>query len=303
MATPLKILLVLVFLVLVGLGAGAYLLFRHPLAVNAARERLSLRLSGLKPVDVATSVGTLRAFVGGSGPTVVFLHGAGDQAGTWSLVVPGLASRFRVIALDLPGHGGSQPRTGPLPMDVVFQGTRQALQQLCPEEPVTVVGNSLGAWLACILAREEKRVAKIVLVNGGPIQGHYLGPTLAPKTREEAREVMKVLMGPSGAAIPGFILDDVVRAGQAGPIARLLQALSSWENYVWQKEELGKVTVPVFLLWGEEDRLFDRAYAQKLLDAFPHAQADWLAGCGHIPQRQCPAAFSQKLLRLLSAGS
>ncbi|MFN3412708.1 MAG: alpha/beta fold hydrolase [Thermoanaerobaculum sp.] len=303
MAKPLKVFLVLVAFGLLALGVGAFLVFRYPLAVNAARERLSLRFSGFKAVPVATSVGKVRAFVGGSGSCVVFLHGAGDHAGTWSRVVPGLTRQFRVIALDLPGHGGSEPKVGPLPMNVVFYGTRQAVQQLCPEGPVMVVGNSLGAWLACLLAAEEKRVAQVVLVNGGPIPGHYLGPTLAPKTREEAREVMKVLMGPSGAAIPGFILDDVVRAGQAGPIARLLETLSSWENYVWQKEELSQVTVPVFLLWGEEDRLFDRVYAQKLLQAFPHVQADWLAGCGHIPQRQCPAAFTQKLLQLLSRGS
>lgn len=303
MATPLKVLLLLVFLVLLGLGVGAYSVFRHPLAVNAARERLSLRLSGLKPVDVPTSVGKLRAFVGGSGPCVFFLHGAGDQAGTWSRVVPRLIAQHRVVALDLPGHGASQPKTGPLPMDVVFQGTRQALQQLCPQGPVTVVGNSLGAWLACILAAEEKRVMQVVLVNGGPIQGHYLGPTLAPKTREQAREVMKVLMGPAGATIPGFVLDDVVRAGQTGPIARLLQGLSSWEGYVWQKEQLSKLTVPVFLLWGADDGLFDQAYAQKLLQAFPHAHVQFLAGCGHIPQRQCPGAFSQGLVRFLSEGT
>lgn len=302
MVTPVKALWFFGVLALLGLGAGFFLMFRHPLAVNAARERLSLRLSGLKRVTVTTSVGKIRGFVGGTGPCVVFLHGAGDQAGTWSRVAPGLSKQFRVVVLDLPGHGASHPATGPLPMDVVFQGSRQALQQLCPEGPVTVVGNSLGAWLACIFAAEEKRVTKVVLVNGGPIQGHYLGPTLAPKNREQAREVMKVLMGPAGASIPGFILDDVVRAGQAGPIPRLLQALDSWQPYVWQKEELSKVKVPVFLLWGAEDGLFDRAYAEKLLDSLPHAQVQFLANCGHIPQRQCAGAFARGLIRFLTGG-
>ncbi len=303
MAPALKVLLLLVFLLLLGVGVAFYLVFRYPLAVNAARERVSLRLSGLKPANVATSVGTLRAFVGGGGPCVVFLHGAGDQAGTWSGVVPALVAQYRVVALDLPGHGASAPKGGPLPMDVVLQGTRQALLQLCPEGPVTVVGNSLGAWLSCLLAAEEKRVAKVVLVNGGPIKGHYLGPTLAPKNREEARAVMETLMGPVGATVPGFVLDDVVRAGQTGPVARLLEALSSWEPYVWEGEALKQLKVPVFLLWGEEDRLFDRAYAQKLLAAFPQAQVQFLAGCGHIPQRQCPGSFSHALARFLTQGT
>lgn len=300
MSSALKVVLIASLLLAAFLAALVWAFFRHPLAFNAARERLLLRASGLRRQTITTSVGNLTAWVGGQGPTVVLLHGAGDQAGTWAAVAPALRPHFRLLLLDLPGHGASQPREGPLPMDVVFRGTREAVAELVGNRPVWIVGNSLGAWLACLLAAERNLpVQGVILVNGGPIKGQYLGPTLAPENREQARRVMEVLMGPAGARVPGFVLDDVVRAGRKGPIARLLVALASWEPLVWGPSEMGKLAVPVRLVWGEEDRLFDRAYAEKMLAAFPDARAHFLAGCGHIPQRQCPRALAEALLAVL----
>ncbi len=280
------------------LGAGAWLLwffFRHPLAFNAARERMVVRLAGYRSETVSTSVGNVRAFVKGNGSCLVFLHGAGDHAGTWAAVAPAFSSRFRVVLVDLPGHGASEPTQGPLPLDVVLRGTREAVVKLCGTGGV-LVGNSLGAWLACLLAADEHAAPLgIVLVNGGPIRGEYVGPTLAPASREEARRVMQVLLGPRGKKVPGFVLDDVVRAGKSGAIPRLLAALDSWSGYVWQEEELARLARPVLLLWGAEDGLFPRAYAENLAAHLPRSETRFLDGCGHVPQRQCPQAVAAAL--------
>lgn len=290
---------VLLGVIVLALLFGGWAFFRHPLAVNAARERLTLRLSGFSLEKVPTSAGSLRAWVKGEGPCLVFLHGAGDQAGTWAAVAPAFTSGFRVVLLDLPGHGGSAPAAGPLPMGTVLSATREALATLCSAETV-VVGNSLGAWLACLLTAEPGLPLRgVVLVNGGPVRGHYLGPALAPKDRAEARQVMRVLLGKAGERVPGFVLDDVVRAAQRGPIPRLLAALDSWEPHVWGEEQLRGCQVPVLLAWGEEDGLFDRAYAEKLASSLPKARLEWLAGCGHVPQRQCPEPLRKALAQWL----
>ncbi|MCX7895784.1 MAG: alpha/beta hydrolase [Thermoanaerobaculum sp.] len=296
-----KALIVLAVLVCAGVVGLLWAFFRHPLAFNAAWERWGLRLQGFHRQLVSTSVGPLVAWVRGTGPTVVFLHGAGDQAGTWSRITPSLAKGYRLVLLDLPGHGGSSPKHGPLPLDVVLAGTRQAVAWVAQGQPVVLVGNSLGAWLACLLAAEPSLpVRGLVLVNGGPIQGHYLGPTLAPATRQQAREVMRVLMGPAGERVPGFVLDDVVRQGRRGPIPRLLAALDSWQPYVWGREKLSDIGVPVGLVWGEADQVFDRSYADQLLRSFPNAQVFFLPRCGHVPQRQCPKPFAEALASALN---
>lgn len=275
-----------------GIALLGWAFFRHPLAFNAAWERLRLRASGFHPVTVRTGVGSLRAWVVGEGACLVFLHGAGDQSGTWAFVAPSLTSSFKVVLLDLPGHGASAPKKGALPLPTLVQGTREAVLRLCGSGAV-LIGNSLGAWLGSLLAVDQAVKPKaLVLVNGGPMRGHYLG---VPKTREAARQMMRVLMGPEGDTIPSFILDDVVRTGEKGPIARLLAALESWEPHLWDEETLRNLALPVLLLWGAEDRLFDRAYAEKLAHTIPKCELRWIPGCGHLPQRQCPRSLLQGL--------
>jgi pyruvate dehydrogenase E2 component (dihydrolipoamide acetyltransferase) len=294
-AKGLKLLVALALVALGVLAVNLWLFVRHPLAFNAARERAVLRLSGFRPVTVTTSAGSLRAWVKGEGRCLVFLHGAGDQAGTWAAVAPAFAQGFRVVLLDLPGHGASAPVAGPLPLSTLLAGSKEAVQLLC-QKGSFLVGNSLGAWLACLLTADSTLApAGMVLINGGPLRGHYLGSTLTPASRAQAREVMRLLLGEAAERIPGFVLDDVVRAGQQGPIPRLLAALSSWEPYLWGEDQLRHVHVPVLLLWGADDGLFDRAYAEKLAAFLPQAQVQFLPRCGHVPQRQCPQALEAGL--------
>ena len=90
-------------------------------------------------------------FRGGSGPVLVLLHGAGDQAAAWSLVAPKLLAGRTLVVPDLAGHGDSAPETGPLPVETLLAGLAAVLDEAAPKEPVTIVGNSLGAWLATAL--------------------------------------------------------------------------------------------------------------------------------------------------------
>jgi pimeloyl-ACP methyl ester carboxylesterase len=62
---------------------------------------------------------------------------------------------------------------------------------------------------------------------------------------------------------------------------------------------LDQVTVPVELLWGEEDGLMTVAYARRLLDGLPAARLHLVAGCGHIPQRECPDRVVRVLIDAL----
>jgi pimeloyl-ACP methyl ester carboxylesterase len=138
-----------------------------------------------------------------------------------------------------------------------------------------------------------------VLVNGGALVGDRPDLSLTPKTREEAAELMTQLRDPQAQPVPGFVLDDVVRQAQTGPLARLAQTAGEMGQYVLEGK-LSEVTAPVDLLWGESDRLFSIAYARRMMAQLPAARLTTIPGCGHVPPQECPARFGAALADVLT---
>ena len=284
---------------LIVLASGFWYLWKYPLSVYALMNNRALAGAGLVQAAVPCSIGPQNVWTGGAGPTLVLLHGAGDSAGTWSSIVKTFTPRYRVVIPDLAGHGGSAPAEGPISVGQVLTGLEAVMQQ-GPQDPAIIVGNSLGAWVALLYAREHPdRVARLVLVNGGALVGDRPDLSLTPKTREEAAALMTQLRDPSAEPIPGFVLDNVVREAQAGPIARLVQTAGEMGQYVLEGR-LHEVTVPADLLWGGSDRLFSIAYARRMMSQLPAARLTTIPGCGHVPQQECPVRFGAALSDVLT---
>lgn len=330
MNRPVKLLLAAVVLLLLA-GVVVLLIARmRPLAMYAASGRRALLSAGLSKAAVPSPAGPQTFFRGGSGPVLVLLHGAGDQAAAWSIVAPKLLPGKTLVIPDLAGHGDSAPAKGPLPVETLLAGLSAVLDEAAAgeraraegfgetgvrvprdqrlqsprapgtEEKMTIVGNSLGAWLATLWAKDHpERVERIVLVNGGPMKHEAEGLTLQPKDRAEARKAVEALRDPGSIRVPDFVLDDVVREAAGGPIARLAAASDGMEKFVLDGR-LAEVTVPVEIVWGASDRMLPLSYAEKMLAGLPRARLTQLPRCGHVPQQECPAAFAEALGRLLS---
>ena len=278
--------------IVVPMLVGALLVWKRPLTVDAWVSRLALGRRGLGASEVATPAGTMTVWEGGSGPAMVLLHGAGDQAGGWARILGPLVEDYRVLVPDLPGHWKSDPRQGPIGIDQLLADLEALMDARCADEPAILVGNSMGAWISFLYAVEHpQRVARLVAVNGGPIRGENPGVNVLPRTREEARASMKALLGPNTVLPPNFVLDDVVRQARVGPAARFAQGLAQagpkLESYILDSR-LGEVTVPVELVWGDADELFTMTYARRLVDGLPAARLHPVKDCGHVPQRECP---------------
>jgi pimeloyl-ACP methyl ester carboxylesterase len=205
--------------------AGVWLLWRYPLASAALVGRAGLRLLGFRKVVLEAPPGRLVYFTAGSGPPVIFVHGVNDQAGTWVGVAPALARQYRVVVVDLPGHGDSEPRVGSLTPGHLLEGLSAVVGAEARGRQVTLAGNSLGGAVAFRYALAHPTgVAHVVLVNGvigrrAPAEAAAL---LLPRTREQARKAMATLSSPRSPRVPAFVLDDLVRRAPGTPLARLL---------------------------------------------------------------------------------
>lgn len=283
-----------------GLGFLGWALVKRPLSVYAWMTRNGLSRAGLKAALVQAAPGPQRVFQGGSGPVVVLLHGAGDHAGTWLHPVRDLVRDHTVVVPDLAGHGDSAPAAGPISAADIFAGLEALLATLPPDQPVTLVGNSLGAWMALVLAhRMPGRVARVVAVNGGPLLGAPPKVNLLPATREEARTAMSQLRDPSSPALPDTVLDDLVRRIKDGPMARFAATALTMGPWLLTEAQLASIHIPVRLLWGMSDQLMPPAYAERMAAVLPDARMVPVERCGHVPQQEAPARFTPALRALV----
>jgi len=286
--------------ILGGLVIAAVLwVYLRPLSVYAWMGRRTLRAVKVADVAVDTPAGRQRAFVGGSGQVVVLLHGAGDQAGAWSRVVPALARSYTLIVPDLAGHGESEPRTGPISVDRILAGAEGVIETLAQGRRVTLVGNSLGAWIAMLVAhRHPDRVERVVAINGGALKGTNAEAVVVPKSLADARAAMGQLRDAGSPAIPDFVLRDVVRQAASGPLARFVATADTMEQWTLDGR-LGEIAAPVTLLWGVSDKVMPLDYADRMLAELPSARLVTLEKCGHVPQNECPETLLAALREAL----
>jgi pimeloyl-ACP methyl ester carboxylesterase len=299
-----KILLVITALSGLVLFVVGLVLWTRPLLVMSALARWELEQAGLEEVRAEGPRGEVVYFRGGSsdggGTPVVLVHGLGHEAGTWGAVATGLAGDHRLLVPDLPGHGESGPEDGPLSLADEVEGLATVLDREAGETPVVLVGNSMGGWVSLLYALEHpERVERLVLVSTAGYYTDLQGVSLTPTSREEAREMVAAVMGKQAAAqTPGFILDDVVDQVPGSAAPRLFDSFR--EADLLDSERLGRITVPVDLVWGDRDGLLPLTVARRFEADLPRARLHVLKGCAHAPQRACPEEFTEMLSTILA---
>ena len=308
MSVAIKIVLLLVFAAVAALIVFSILFFLRPVATMFWLRRSALSRAGLRKTKLTTTVGKQIVWHGGAGPLLVLLHGAGDQAGTWNKVAPALKRHFQLVIPDLAGHGESDPPAGVLSLGTLLTALEQLLEAIpWRDAPLMLAGNSLGAWMAMLLTQKyaqkhSHRVTRVILIDGGPIKGvSEIG--IMPKDREEARRALDAVLDPSTPRRPNFVLDDLVRVSNTGPISRLLAAGEEDMSKYLLDDKLTSFQLPVDLIWGASDRLVPLDYAKKLQSQLPHSTLTVIERCGHGPQLERPHELTRVLLQILAPDS
>jgi pimeloyl-ACP methyl ester carboxylesterase len=234
-------------------------------------------------------------FAGGitDGPVVVLLHGVNDHAGTWAQVAPALAKRFRLIIPDLPGHGESEPKSGPLPLPLIVDAVTKIIDvEWAPPTKVTLVGNSMGAWIAMLYTLDNpQRVERLVLESGA---GLSLPPPvpLSATNREEAAVIMRAVHGPN-VVMPEWAIDALIARSVDSQMLRVIAGGAATHVV---DARLGELDVPTTILWGEHDGVVPRPYIDVLATGIRGAKVQVIEGAAHIPHSQKPELFLECLL-------
>ena len=238
-------------------------------------------LAGIGPVEV-----TVAGY--GSGQPFLLLHGgAGPQS------VTGFAEKFaaahdvRVLAPTHPGFGGT-PRPEALNSVGGLAALYDALLGQLGLEHVTVIGSSIGGWIAAEMALlASPRVSGVILVDavGIEVPGHPIADFFS-LTMDQL--LQRSFHNPEPFRIDPAALPPAAQAIAAGNRAAISVYAGTAMADPTLLSRLGSLDIPALVLWGRSDQIADPDYGRAYAAAIPTARFRLLPDTGHSPQLETP---------------
>ncbi|KUH70847.1 hypothetical protein AU184_25930 [Mycolicibacterium novocastrense] len=252
----------------------------------------------------------------GTGPTLVLLHGMASSWQWWLENIPELARHHRVIAVDLPGCGDSEPLPSPAEMATHAHAVLDLLTGLDIKSAV-VVGHSMGGLVAIAMATTAPhRVRSLVLVDAGgvPMSERRLAATLvvlricaAVMRRGFVRRLLAEKAWVRRYALRGAFRDPDVLYQE---LAERIMPAFAGPGFVGSVPAAGRavratqpesIGCPVLLVWGEHDGVAPLYCAQDMHARLPNSELVVIAGVGHTPMVESPAEFNRAVINFTRA--
>ncbi len=263
-------------------------------STTTATHHLSIEAIG--PVEVAVAQR-------GQGRPVVLLHGgAGPQSVERLAELLADTDHARVITPTHPGFGAT-PR--PEGLDTV-RGLAAVYAALLDEldlTDVTIVGNSIGGWIAAEMALlRSARIARAVLVDatGIDVPGHPIAE-VSSLTLDQV--VQLSYHDPAPFRIDPATLPQAARDIAAGNRAALAVYAGTSSLDPTLRERLADLDLATLVAWGDSDQIVDPDYGRAYAAAIPKAQFQLLTATGHVPQAETPQQLLTALLEFTASHS
>ncbi|TMF07254.1 MAG: alpha/beta fold hydrolase [Chloroflexi bacterium] len=250
----------------------------------------------------------------GEGFPVVLVHGYTGNSRNWALTAPALAERFRVISVDLRGHGSSAKPTSEdaYALETMASDVYELLKNLDVSE-CALVGHSMGGMVSQLLILEHPEMVRaLVLVDTAAEVPKGLLYDERRKQRQRLVEIAKK-EGMEAVFEEQLKVTPIPEAFKTSPeyidVWRQQFLMTSREAYIACATgmssrrsllgDLASITVPTLIICGEHDEPFLEP-SRDMHKAVPGSELIIIAGAGHGPQMETPAEFNEVLMAFLS---
>jgi len=277
---------------------------------RAQRRELQARLVDL----FGTQIAVVEA---GKGPVVLLVHGVAGSRHNWDAVIPQLAERFRVVALDLPGHGESEKPRGDYSLGAYATVLRDLLEVLGYRR-ATLVGHSLGGGIAMQFAYQfPDRCERLILVASGGL-GREVNLLLRAATLPGSKWVLPVIANrrvrdglleigrylswfpvrPSPALREfGRAYSSLADAGARGAFVDSLRSVIDLRGQ--RVSAMNRVHLaahkPTLIVWGARDPFIPVSHALEASRRIPNSRLEIFERSSHFPQAEEPQRFAKVL--------
>lgn len=254
------------------------------------------------------------------GPALVLVHGSNASLHTWEPWVAALGDTYRIISMDLPGHG----LTGRVPGDdYTREGMASFLHELVTTlgvERFALAGNSMGGGVAALYTLEHpERVSALILVDsaGIPVERNEEDVPLAFRLAQ-----MPVVNELMGFILPRSVVEQGVRKVFVDQSKVTDEMVSRYfdltlhegnrdatrmrfASYAGRDEEafaarLDGIETPTLILWGDKDGLIPVSAAHEFKKRIPQAELVISQNVGHVPMEEVPEESAASVRRFLA---
>lgn len=271
----------------------------------------------------AADGGSIHVIERGSGRPLLLIHGITLQAGVWAPQLNGLADRYRVLAMDVRGHGKSTAGSDGFGRKIAARDVATIIEELDLRD-VVIVGHSMGGMILMEFAGDfpsllQERVAGLVFMDTAAYQ---VAPKLVLPVAKALGSAVRGRLD-RGVRVPqramadddlSWIMTRLVAFG-SDPPARAVDQTRRFAMEVPQstslpsgvdlldhdaREALRATRTPSLILVGSRDVLTPVYAARRIAEFLPHARFEVLKGAGHQIMQERPAEFARLLDEFVS---
>jgi len=209
--------------------------------------------------------------------TIIFIHGAGGSTATWTMQLRGLSDSFKVVTIDLNGHGKTPDRNVNDPVASYLKDIDEIVQQY--SRPI-LAGHSMGGMLTQLYALQHPTILKgIILIGTGAklrvmpaifklLKNDFDGYVSAASNFMFDTETSSELIEASQAEIRKCRPEIIIRDFQACDVFNIMDRVSD-------------IKIPTLIIVGRNDVMTPIKYSQYLHDNIPNSELRIIDGAGH----------------------
>ncbi|KLT65854.1 alpha/beta fold hydrolase [Pedobacter sp. BMA] len=232
----------------------------------------------------------------GKGETLVLLHGLMGELSNWELVIEQFKDRYNVVIPILPIYDlpiltlGVKALSRYLHRFLKFKGLNQ----------VVLVGNSLGGHVGLVFTVAHQEFVKALVLTGssGLYENAFGGSFPRRESYDYIKEKVEFTFYDPATATKELVDDVFKTVNDRSRVIRILTMAKSAIRHNMGKE-LSKITIPVSLIWGKNDKVTPPEVAEEFHELLPNSELNWVDKCGHAPMMEHPEVFNAYLEKFL----
>lgn len=232
----------------------------------------------------------------GEGETLVLLHGLMGELSNWEHTIAHFSKRYRVIVPILPIYElplltlGIKSLSKYVHRFLKFKKLNQ----------VVLIGNSLGGHVGLVFTLAHQEFVKALVLTGssGLYENAFGGSFPKRENYDFVKEKVEYTFYDPKTATKELVDEVFQTVNDRSKVIRILALAKSAIRHNLSKD-LSKITIPVSLIWGKQDRITPPEVAVEFHDLLPNSELNWVDNCGHVPMMEDPELFNSYLDKFL----